>query len=413
MAGGAGYRQPRRERGVRPARWRHVFAALLISPLFVFLGLTFLLPIGRMLVRAVENPEMAVALPETARVLKAWTGDGLPPEVVARILVAELPEALKARTLAIVAQRLNHDVPGFRSLMLATGRALAGDGIQETEQALARLAAIDPRWADPATWVALRRAALPVTDLYLLSALDRDRDGAGRIVAVPAGEAIFGQVLVRTLTICASVTGICLVLGFPVAFLLAHAPTGRAHLLLILVLLPFWTSLLVRTSAWVVLLQNAGIVNGLLLGTGLVDQPVPLVFNRFGVVVAMSHVLLPFMILPLYSVMRGIPPSYTRAALSLGAPPWLAFVRVYLPQAMPGVGAGALLVFILALGYYVTPALVGGADDQMISYFIAFYTNRTVNWGLAAALSAILLAATVALCFVYASLARAAGLRLG
>ena len=151
-------------------------------------------------------------------------------------------------------------------------------------------------------------------------------------------------------------------------------------------LLPFWTSLLVRTVAWVVLLQKEGVLNSLFLSLGIVNEPLKMIFNRFAVYVAMVHVLLPFMVLPLYSVMRGIPPSYVRAASSLGAQPFTAFRRVYVPQTLPGIGAGCLMVFIQALGYYITPALVGGADDQMISYFIAFYASKTVNWGMAAAL---------------------------
>jgi putative spermidine/putrescine transport system permease protein len=163
----------------------------------------------------------------------------------------------------------------------------------------------------------------------------------------------------------------------------------------------------------VVILQNEGILNGLMLHLGLIDAPVQMIFNRFGVYVAMTHVLLPFMVLPLYSVMKGISPAYMRAAASLGAPPWTAFLRVYLPQTLPGITAGCLLVFILALGYYITPALVGGADDQMVSYFIAFYTNRTVNWGLAAALATLLLGATVVLFGVYSRIAGTTGVRLG
>jgi putative spermidine/putrescine transport system permease protein len=164
--------------------------------------------------------------------------------------------------------------------------------------------------------------------------------------------------------------------------------------------------------AWVVLLQKEGVLNSLFLSLGIVDEPLKMIFNRFAVYVAMVHVLLPFMVLPLYSVMRGIPPSYLRAASSLGAPPWTAFRRVYLPQTMPGVAAGCLMVFIQALGYYITPALVGGADDQMISYFIAFYASRTVNWGMAAALSILLLGATLALYAVYNRLVGVERMRL-
>jgi putative spermidine/putrescine transport system permease protein len=186
-----------------------------------------------------------------------------------------------------------------------------------------------------------------------------------------------------------------------------------ANLLMILVLLPFWTSLLVRTTAWIVLLQNEGIVNQALLFLRLIDHPVRLIYNRFGVYVAMTHVLLPFMVLPLYGVMHAIKPVYMRAALSLGARPSVAFARVYLPLTLPGVGAGCLLVFILALGYYITPALVGGAADQMISYFIAFYTTDTVNWGMASALGAVLLVSTLVLYSVYQRLVGAEGMRLG
>ena len=160
---------------------------------------------------------------------------------------------------------------------------------------------------------------------------------------------------------------------------------------MIVVLIPFWTALLVRTTAWIVLLQNEGVVNDLGLFLGLWSERVQLIHNRLGVYVAMSHILLPFMVLPLYAIMRRIPPGLMRAAKSLGANPLVAFIEVYWPQTRHGVGAGALFVYILAVGFYVTPALVGGAGDQMISWFIAFYASESLNWGAAAALSAMLL----------------------
>ena len=392
-------------------RRRHAARALLlVLPLLAFLLLTFLAPIGRMLYRSVEDPELSTVLPETAAVLRAWDGDGSPPDAAFEALVREMPSAAEDRTLAAVAQRLNHDISGFRSLVLRTARRLPDAAGQQAREVLTGL---DPRWEQPATWAAMRRAAFPLTDFYLLTAVDLDRDAEGNIVRVPAWEAVFVDVLVRTLWISFVVTVSCVILGYPVAYLLATLPPKSSNLLMILVLLPFWTSLLVRTSAWVVVLQNEGILNGILLGLGLVDSPVQMIFNRFGVLVAMTHVLLPFMVLPLYSVMKGISPAYMRAAASLGAPPWTAFLRVYLPQTLPGVTAGCLLVFILALGYYITPALVGGADDQMVSYLIAFYTNRTVNWGLAAALATLLLMATAVLYGVYSRVAGTGGVRLG
>ena len=222
------------------------------------------------------------------------------------------------------------------------------------------------------------------------------------IQARPAEQAVYRTILWRTLEIGLLVTVACLILAYPLAYKLASLREGTANLLMILVLLPFWTSLLVRSAAWIVLLQREGPINALLQRLGLIEAPLTLVFNRTGVLIAMTHVLLPFMVLPLYAVMRGIPKSHVRAALSLGAPPFTAFRRVFLPQTVPGIGAGALLVFILALGYYITPALVGGADDQMIAYFIAFFTLQTVNWGMAAALASVLLLAVTALYLVYA-----------
>jgi len=259
----------------------------------------------------------------------------------------------------------------------------------------------DPKWGERETWAAIRRAGGPATDFYLLAAVDLRRDADNAIAAAPANESVFRNVLGRTLWIAGVVTLACLALGYPVALFIARQPPQRAALFLFLVLLPFWTSLLVRTVAWVVLLQREGILNNLLLSLGIVHEPLRMIFNRFAVYVAMVHVLLPFMVLPLYAVMKAISPTYERAAASLGATPFTAFRRVYVPQTLPGIAAGCLMVFIQALGYYITPALVGGADDQMISYFIAFYASRTVNWGMAAALSIMLLTATLALYAVY------------
>ena len=231
-------------------------------------------------------------------------------------------------------------------------------------------------------------------------------------MAVPPDQAIYLGIFLRTFWISFVVTALCLLLGYPLAYKLASLPARISNLLLILVLLPFWTSLLVRTGAWVVLLQREGVVNDVLIALGLTSEPLQLVYNRFGVFVAMTHILLPFMVLPLYSVMRGIPPQYMRAAASLGARPLRAFLRVYLPQTVPGIGAGCLLVFILAIGYYITPALIGGINDQMVSYFVAFFTNQTVNWGMASALGTVLLIVTLLLFALYARLVGIDRLRL-
>ena len=371
---------------------------MLVSPLFLFLLASFIVPIGSMLARAVVDRDVERILPRVSAELRLWDGQDLPPDSAFAAMVADLRAAREAGTLASAATRLNYDVAGFRTLLISSGRRVAGEAIDSPHRALLD---IDPKWGERETWAAIRRAAGPVTDFYLLAALDLRRDADNAIAPAPANESVFRSVLGRTLWIATVVTLACLLLGYPVALFIARQPPQRAALFLFLVLLPFWTSLLVRTVAWVVLLQRQGILNNLLISLGLVHEPLRMIFNRFAVYVAMVHVLLPFMVLPLYAVMKNISPTYERAAASLGATPFTAFRRVYVPQTLPGIGAGCLIVFIQALGYYITPALVGGADDQMISYFIAFYASRTVNWGMAAALSIMLLAATLALYAVY------------
>lgn len=391
-------------------RRRTVTAVLMIAPLLAFLVLTFLVPIGGMLWRSVEDREVGRVMPQTVAAIGSWDGTRLPDEATYLALAADLATAAQAGTIGQAAKRLNYDVNGFRTLLATTARKLPQVGSNDAKAAFIR---IDRRWGEPDTWAAIKRASGPLTAFYLLSAVDLKRDATGGIIAAPENTRIYRQILVRTFTVSLVVTLLCLTLGFPLAHLLATARPNLANLLMILVLLPFWTSLLVRTTAWIVLLQNEGIVNGALLYLGIIEHPLRLIFNRFGVYVAMTHVLLPFMILPLYGVMQGIKPAYMRAALSLGARPSVAFFRVYLPLTLPGVAAGCLLVFILALGYYITPALVGGAADQMISYFIAFYTTDTVNWGMASALGAVLLVSTLALYGVYQRLAGSEGMRLG
>jgi putative spermidine/putrescine transport system permease protein len=399
-----------RRRLRKSGRLRRLEAALLVAPLLLYLLVFFLVPITGMLWRSVENPELREVMPRSAQAIGQWHGDGLPDEPVFATFAAELRESYEAKTLAVAAKRLAYDLAGFRSLIMSTARKLPDepDGTWRD-----RLIGLDPAWGETATWAAIQRAAAPLTPLYLLAAVDRQFDAAGQIVRAPPEQAIYVSIFLRTFWIGFVVTALCLLLGYPLAYKLATLPIRVSNLLLILVLLPFWTSLLVRTAAWVVLLQREGPINDALQALRLTEQPLQLVYNRFGVYVAMTHILLPFMVLPLYSVMRGIPPQYMRAAASLGAKPLRAFVRVYLPQTVPGIGAGCLLVFILAIGYYITPALVGGVNDQMVSYFVAFYTNQTVNWGMASALGAVLLIATLLLFALYARLVGIDRLKLG
>ena len=391
-------------------RWK---ALALIAPLFLFLLAVFLVPIAILLTRAVDNREVAAVLPKTAAALAGRQGDDAPTAAAADALVADL-RASPREAVAEVAKRLNYYQSGLRSLMLKTARDVNAADSAGTS-AIEKLKEIDERWADPATWSVIQRALPQQTDFYLLAAVDLKRDTQGSIRQASDDNAIYRDVIARTFAISGSVTLICLLLGYPLAYWIATAPAATARKLMLLVLLPFWTSLLVRTTAWVVVLQSGGVVNSLLGWLGIVDpaHPVELIHNRIGVLIAMTHILLPFMVLPIFSVMKSIPPNYMRAAASLGAPPLSAFLRVYLPLSLPGVSAGGLLVFILALGYYITPALVGGAQDQMLSYFIAYFASQVTNWGMAAALSATLLVLVLILYAVYHRMVGIDKLRMG
>ena len=390
----------------------HLWAYALIAPLFIFVALSFLLPLGTVLLNSVYDPIIPDNLARTVRALDAWNGprSEVPPEPVFAALAQDLKVAVQEQKAGSIANRLNIEESGLRTVFMRAARRVAS---QEEGPWAPFFEAADPAWMQPAIWGTIRNLSSPTHSLFFLSALDARRLPNGSIVAQPEDQRIHVTIYLRTLGVALTVTVMCILLGFPLSYLLAHLRDKTANLLLILVLLPFWTSLLVRTTAWMVVLQKEGVINSVLQTLGLIAEPLPLVFNRFGVVAAMTHILLPFMILPMYSVMRQIPPSYVRAARSLGASPTTAFLRVYLPQCVPGVGAGALLVFILALGYYITPALLGGSTDQMISYFVADNMGRSLNWGLASALAAILLAAVLVLYALYDRIAGPGNLKLG
>ena len=373
---------------------RHRSALLL--PLMGFLLVFFVAPLVWLLSLAVREAEVPLALPKTLSALQAWhPGQDLPAQLFPGF-AQDLSQARAASTLADAARRLNYEVNGVRSTLMRAAREVTS-APADTQFDKGFFTAIDPTLTSPEFFAAVQRAHGPVSGFYLLAAFDLTRNAQGEIERAAEANRIYVDVLLRTLGISASVTIMCLLLGFPVALLLTQVTEKTADWLMILVLLPFWTSLLVRTAAWVVVLQKEGMVNSLLMRLGLIAEPLTLIYNRTGVLIAMTHVLLPFMILPLYSVLKGIPPHYMRAASSLGAPPVTAFFRVYLPMAAPAIVAGSLIVFILAMGYYITPALVGGGSDQMLSYFVATYTTDTGNWGLASALGLMMLVTTLLL----------------
>ncbi|WP_313074369.1 ABC transporter permease [Melaminivora sp.] len=388
-------------------RRRRLRSIALTLPLLAFLLAVFVVPLAALMIRAVENPEVAGTLSATGSVLADWDGRSAPPEAAYGALVRDLSGLQETAQAGALARRLNSEVSGARSLIMGTYRALPLEPGLSDAQVREQLLQLDARWAELPYWQAIAKNSARWTPDYLLASVDLRRNSQGEIVAVPAEAAAFRDILVRTFEMSATVTLIAILLGYPLAYWLSLLPERRANLMMILVLVPFWTSVLVRIAAWIVLLQNNGLLNRALMGLGLTEAPVALLFNRLGVVIAMVHILLPFLILPLYSVMKTVPPNYLRAAISLGSTPLAAFFKVYVPQTYPGVAAGGLLVFITSIGYYVTPALLGGPSDQMLSYYVAQYTNVEVNWGMAAALGSVLLVTTLALYAVYRKFGKA------
>ena len=414
MSGTDGRRQPVGS-AKTPARAR-LRAAGLALPLVAFIGVTFLAPLWTMFARSVYDPVVADALPETLALLRDWDGAGLPDETVFAAAARELARADGERRSGMLGGRVNRVESGMRSVITRGGRAAAarleaGSGASFTET----LIAARPEWGEVSTWRTIRTAGQRFTGRHYLHALDLDRAPDGSIVRMDPERRVHLPLLWRTLLISLAVTLLCLVLAYPIAHRIAAAPPRRARWLLMLVLVPFWTSLLVRTTSWIVLLQTRGVINDLLVAVGILsdDGRIAMIYNMTGTLVAMTHVLLPFMVLPIYSVMKGIPPSLMRAATSLGANRWQAFFRVYWPLTLPGTGAGALLVFILAIGYYITPALVGGSSGQLISNMIAFHMQTSLNWGLAGALGGVLLLVVGVLYVIYDRLVGAMSLRLG
>ncbi|MET3970621.1 ABC transporter permease [Bradyrhizobium sp. S3.9.1] len=212
-----------------------------------------------------------------------------------------------------------------------------------------------------------------------------------------AQEPIFLRILLRTVQTAAIVTLLAFLLGYPVALVMSRLGGRAAMLVAACVLIPLWTSVLVRSYAWIVLLQGTGIVNNALLNWGLISEPLKLIYTEGAVIVAMTHVLLPYMILPIFSSLRSIPPELDRAARNLGAAPWTSFLAVTLPLSLPGVYAGAIMVFILSLGFYVTPALVGGPQNLTIATLIGQQITDLLNWPFAGALAGVLLVVTLGL----------------
>ncbi len=487
----------------RSLRLQKLRALGLIAPLLIFIMISFVIPIGDMLFRSVENQLVSEVLPRTTSYLEAETIDDHwePPNDLFWHLYVDLAIASEVKTHTRVGSRLNYEKTGISSLFRKSGRSIKRFGADVYQKAITKVypelvsveswekilsennqgelritqaafdfwkesliendkfsektkpsdflfvvlanditsnnitlakellpivkdlpqikfkeqfLAIDEDWADPSIWGTIQLYSPNFTNGYYLNSVDLKKGADGPEIR-PENERLYLLIFSRTLFMSVTITLVCFLLGYPIAYFLANLPFKQANLFLILVLLPFWTSLLVRTSAWKVLLQNEGVVNDILVAVGIISnlERLELINNQTGTIIAMSHILLPFMILPLFSVMKTIHPSYVRAAKSLGATPWTAFRRIYFPQSIPGIGAGSILVFILSIGYYITPELVGGTTGTFISNRIAYHISSSLNWGLGAALGSMLLAVVLALYWVYDRMVGIDNVKLG
>ena len=400
MSGGLGLRA----QFVRAERRRRMRALMLVLPLLAFIFVTFLAPVADMLIRSADNRMVGDILPRAAPLIRAWNPaeSDTPSDAVFTAILEDLREGAAAKTITRLGQRLNYEASGMSSLFRKTARRIKK--LEATDDARAALVKMDKKWGARETWMVIRKFSGDWTAGYYQSAFDfRYNPETDGHKWADEERRIYLNLFARTLLLSALITLMTFLLGYPVAFMAASLPARQANLMMILVLLPFWTSLLVRTTSWIALLQEQGVINDILVALGIVgdDGRLRMIHNQVGTVVAMTHILLPFMILPLYSVMKTISPSYMRAARSMGADAFTAFRRVYFPQTIPGVGAGAILVFILSIGYYITPELVGGRSGTFISNRIAYHISSSLNWGLGAALGFMLLGMVLVLYWLY------------
>ncbi len=404
------------KQALKKALWqRKKTALLLVSPLFLFVMITFLIPIFDMLIRSVDNSIAGEQFPSVVVEIQRWDLDSteIPDEATFQALFKDFKVGAEQKTISRLGRRLNYEMSGMSGLFRKTARKVKK--LEAPESATEAMIAIDKDWGDIETWRLVRRESGKYTNSYYLAAVDAEKLSDGSIAMKAEERQVYVKLFWRTLRLSFTITALTILLGYPIAYLLATLKTKISNMLIILVLLPFWTSLLVRTSSWIALLQKEGVINDILVGIGVIgdDGRLAMIHNETGTIVAMTHILLPFMILPLFSVMKTIPPSWVRAARSMGATPFTAFRRIYLPNTIAGIGAGGILVFILAIGYYITPALVGGTKGTLISNFIAYHVSTSLNWGLAAALGTILLLLVLALYILYDKVVGISNMKLG
>ena len=396
-------------------RKNKIKAFLLVCPLLLFLIITYVFPIGEMFTRSIDDKMITNMLPNTFKSMENWDGQEMPEENVFENFYIDFKKLVEKKEHGKLAQRLNKEKNGFNTILKKLFRQIQRNKIDESGSFKEQITSLHKRFNNVDYWRAIKRTAPPYTMAKYLKGMDLFIDENGGIAQVEEDRRIHRILWLRTLEIAFFVTVFCFLMGYPIAHLLATLPMKYSNLLMICVLLPFWTSLLVRTASWMILLQQQGIVNDFFVMIGLVsdDNRPEMMYNKVGTYVAMTQILLPFMVLPLYSVMKTISPSLMRAGKSLGGTPFVAFWKVYFPLTIPGIGAGCLLVFILAIGYYITPALVGGASGTLISNQIAYHMKTTLDWSFASAMGLMLLTGVLVVYWIYNKLVGVDNIKLG
>ena len=396
-------------------RKNKIKAFLLVCPLLLFLIITYVFPIGEMFTRSIDDKMITKMLPNTFKSMESWDGQEMPEEEVFKNFYIDFKKLVENKEHGKLAQRLNKEKNGFNTILKKLFRQIQRNKIDESGSFKEQITSLHKRFNNVEYWRAIKRTAPPYTMAKYLKGMDLFIDENGGIAQVEEDRRIHRILWLRTLEIAFFVTVFCFLMGYPIAHLLATLPMKYSNLLMICVLLPFWTSLLVRTASWMILLQQQGIVNDFFVMIGLVsdDNRPEMMYNKVGTYVAMTQILLPFMVLPLYSVMKTISPSLMRAGKSLGGTPFVAFWKVYFPLTIPGIGAGCLLVFILAIGYYITPALVGGASGTLISNQIAYHMKTTLDWSFASAMGLMLLTGVLVVYWIYNKLVGVDNIKLG
>ena len=387
-------------------------AFLLVSPLLFFLIIVYISPIVGLLFTSIDDRMVTNMLPKTFKVMKQWDGKDLPSEEVFEAFYQDYKILVEEKKHGKLSTQMNYEKNGFKSILKKLARKMKKF---EKGNYKEQIMAVHKRWAEVEYWRALKRRAPTYTYSKYLKGVDMYENEDGKIVQVPEERRIYKILWLRTLEIAFFVTLFCFLMAYPIAHLLATLPTKYSNLLMICVLLPFWTSLLVRTASWMILLQQQGIVNDSFVWIGLVadDNRPEMMYNKTGTYIAMTQILLPFMVLPLYSVMKTISPSLMRAGKSLGGTPLITFWKVYFPLTIPGIGAGCLLVFIIAIGYYITPELVGGASGTLISNQIAYHMKSTLDWSFASAMGLMLLTGVLVVYWVYNKLVGIDNIKFG